>query len=59
MIFKGNGLRRWIGELLRCHWCTGIWTAIFLFIGFYFFSAIFLPIIIILAMAGVAPLSKC
>ncbi|MCT4574603.1 CotY/CotZ family spore coat protein, partial [Bacillus thuringiensis] len=20
---KGNGLRKWIGELLSCYWCTG------------------------------------
>ena len=22
---KGTGLRYWIGSLLSCHWCTGIW----------------------------------
>ncbi|WP_058305838.1 DUF1360 domain-containing protein [Gracilibacillus massiliensis] len=54
VMFKGNGLKRWIGELLRCHWCVGIWSAIFLFCGFHFFSTIFIPIIIILAVAGVA-----
>ena len=28
---KGNGLQYWIGDLLSCYWCTGIWcTAILL-----------------------------
>ncbi len=54
VMFKGSGLRRWLGELLRCHWCVGIWSAIFLFIGFHYFSTIFIPIIIILAVAAVA-----
>jgi hypothetical protein len=52
--FKGNGFRRWIGELLSCYWCVGIWVSILLFTGFYFFSTVFLPIIIILAIAAVA-----
>ncbi|GAA3329486.1 hypothetical protein GCM10020331_077740 [Ectobacillus funiculus] len=26
---KGRGLRKWIGELLSCYWCTGIWTTAF------------------------------
>ncbi|WP_163540040.1 DUF1360 domain-containing protein [Gracilibacillus sp. YIM 98692] len=51
---KGSGLRRWIGELLSCHWCLGIWNAMFLFLGFHFYTVIFTPIIIILAVAGMA-----
>ncbi|PWU68009.1 MULTISPECIES: DUF1360 domain-containing protein [Gracilibacillus] len=52
--YKGTGLRRWIGELLSCHWCTGIWVACLLFIGFHFFTSLFMPILIILAVAAVA-----
>ncbi|MCR8660122.1 DUF1360 domain-containing protein [Paenibacillus endoradicis] len=33
---KGNGLRRWIGTLLVCHWCVGIWSALLLVILYYF-----------------------
>ncbi|WP_018932072.1 MULTISPECIES: DUF1360 domain-containing protein [Gracilibacillus] len=54
VMFKGNGWKRWIGELLRCHWCTGIWSSLILFLGFHFYSTIFIPIIIVLAVAGVA-----
>ncbi|WP_066187645.1 MULTISPECIES: DUF1360 domain-containing protein [Gracilibacillus] len=52
--FKGRGLKRWIGELLRCHWCTGIWTSSFLCLGFYAAPSIFTPIMLILAVAGAA-----
>lgn len=52
--FKGGKWKRWIGELLRCHWCVGIWSTIFLFIGFHFFTSIFTPIIIMLAIAAMA-----
>ncbi len=30
---KGKGLRKWIGELLSCYWCTGVWVSAF-FISF-------------------------
>ncbi|MFV1457910.1 DUF1360 domain-containing protein, partial [Bacillus mycoides] len=29
---KGNGLRKWIGELLSCYWCTGVWVSAFLLV---------------------------
>jgi hypothetical protein len=25
---KDKGIRRWVGELFSCHWCTGIWVSI-------------------------------
>ena len=30
---KGKGIRKFIGELLSCHWCTGMWCAAFLYGG--------------------------
>ncbi len=51
---KGNGLRRWIGELLSCFWCTGIWSAVVLVGGYWFFPSFFIPIIIVLSVAGAA-----
>lgn len=51
---KGNGLRKWIGELLSCHWCTGIWSAIFLYVIYHYYFEMAEPLIIILAIAGVA-----
>jgi hypothetical protein len=52
--YKGTGLRRWIGELLSCHWCVGVWVSIFLFFGFTYFPIIFMPLTIILAIAAFA-----
>ena len=51
---KGKGIRKFVGELLSCYWCTGIWTAAFLFLGYMFCSAVFFWIITILAIAGLA-----
>ncbi|WP_419883454.1 DUF1360 domain-containing protein [Peribacillus sp. B-H-3] len=31
---KDKGMKRWVGELLSCFWCTGIWVSIFLY-GLY------------------------
>ncbi|WP_407271735.1 DUF1360 domain-containing protein [Radiobacillus sp. PE A8.2] len=51
---KGKGLRRFVGELLSCHWCTGIWCAAILYAGLYFLPTIFFPIIVILSLAAVS-----
>jgi hypothetical protein len=51
---KGSGLRYWIGELLSCHWCTGIWTTVFLYGAYELVPSIAMPVIIILAIAGIA-----
>jgi hypothetical protein len=51
---KGKGIRKWIGELLSCYWCTGMWSAIVLYFGFVYAPALIMPIIVILAIAGVA-----
>ncbi|NSL51433.1 DUF1360 domain-containing protein [Calidifontibacillus erzurumensis] len=51
---KGKGLRRFIGELLSCHWCTGVWSAAGLYTGYLFAPHFFTMIICILAIAGCA-----
>jgi hypothetical protein len=51
---KGTGIRYWIGELLSCHWCTGIWCATAVYLSYFFWSSITQPFIIILAIAGCA-----
>ncbi len=51
---KGKGLRRWIGELLSCYWCAGIWCTLLIVGGHYFLPYWSEPIIIILAIAGFA-----
>lgn len=29
---KGKGLRKFIGSLLSCYWCTSVWVAVFFFL---------------------------
>ncbi|GMB08946.1 uncharacterized protein DUF1360 [Thermolongibacillus altinsuensis] len=55
---KGTGVRYWIGELLSCYWCTGIWSAIFLYIGYIVWPFLFQPLVVILAIAGCAALME-
>ena len=51
---KGKGLRKWIGELLSCYWCTGMWCAIAVYAGYTLFPQVAIPVIIVLAIAGCA-----
>lgn len=51
---KGTGLRKWIGELLSCYWCTGVWASAFLLLCYYMVPKVSEPIIVLLAIAGVA-----
>jgi len=54
ILVKGTGLRRFFGELLSCHWCTGVWCAAILYVGSMYLSAVFEPVIYILAISGLA-----
>lgn len=54
VIIKGRGIRYWIGELLSCHWCTGIWSTVFIYVSFILWPVIVSPIVTILAIAGSA-----
>ena len=53
---KKTGLRGWLGELLSCYWCTGIWIAIIIVTVSYFFPFWSSPFIVVLAVAGLAAL---
>ncbi|MDR7001046.1 DUF1360 domain-containing protein [Neobacillus niacini] len=50
---KGTGIRHFIGSLLSCYWCTGIWSTTFVVIIYFYFPITF-PIFLILAVAGAA-----
>ncbi|TLS37468.1 DUF1360 domain-containing protein [Pseudalkalibacillus caeni] len=50
---KGSGLRYWIGLLLSCYWCVGIWSSTALVL-LYLFCPLTFPILLILAVAGAA-----
>lgn len=52
---KGTGLRYWIGSLLSCYWCTGIWTTIAIILLYAFVPASHI-VLVILAVAGAAAL---
>jgi hypothetical protein len=51
---KGTGLRYWIGELLSCHWCTGVWSTMILYIGYLLWPGYANHLITVLAIAGCA-----
>ncbi|MBU8906894.1 DUF1360 domain-containing protein [Desertibacillus haloalkaliphilus] len=55
---KGTGIKYWIGELLSCHWCVAIWSAVVLICGYMWFPTILTPVVIILAAAAVASLME-
>lgn len=43
-----------IGELLSCYWCTGVWTALAVCIFYFTSPQLATPILIVLAVAGLA-----
>ncbi|MEH6943485.1 DUF1360 domain-containing protein [Bacillus sp. JJ722] len=51
---KKKGIKGFIGQLLNCYWCTGVWIAIFIVCLSYFFSYWSGPVIVVLAVAGLA-----
>ncbi|MFE7063532.1 DUF1360 domain-containing protein [Sutcliffiella sp. NPDC057660] len=54
VLIKGKGLRGFFGELLSCHWCTGMWVTAGLFFLFYLYPLAGKPMLVILAAAGLA-----
>ncbi len=54
LIPKKGGLKGFIGELLSCYWCTGVWVTLALYVGKLIYPEVFHPLITILAVAGLA-----
>lgn len=50
---KGKGLRKFIGQLLSCYWCTGFWVALAVVLIYFYYPETFL-VLLILAVAGAA-----
>jgi hypothetical protein len=46
--------RGYIGVLLSCPWCTSIWAAILLVLGWYLAPRGVLPVVLVLALSGLA-----
>lgn len=53
---KKSGIKKFIGELLSCYWCTGIWVSIFIVALVYLNPVVLTPVILVLAIAGFASL---
>lgn len=53
---KGVGIRKFMGELLSCYWCTGIWCSALIYGGYTLFPYVARPVIVIFAIAGCAAL---
>ncbi|MCJ7840344.1 DUF1360 domain-containing protein [Lederbergia sp. NSJ-179] len=54
LIPRENGLRGWIGQLISCYWCTGIWVTLFLLLIRWLYPEVADPLIYILSVAGAA-----
>jgi Protein of unknown function (DUF1360) len=54
LVAKDKGIRGFFGQLLSCHWCTGVWSSIFLCSLFFIYHQIAVPILLVLAVAGLA-----
>lgn len=51
---KDHLILGFFGKLLTCHWCTGIWSAIIIFAAYSLYPGAAVPILLILAVAGLA-----
>ena len=49
-----RGIRGWIGSLLNCYWCTGMWVTILLYIVYTCVLTETMHVILIFAIAGIA-----
>lgn len=53
---KETGVKKWIGGLLECYWCTGFWVSLSLLSLAKLLPEIGEPIIAVFAIAGLASL---
>ncbi|WP_088042538.1 DUF1360 domain-containing protein [Bacillus sp. EAC] len=51
---KGKGIQYFIGELLSCTWCSGMWCTAFLLLIYVLFPHVGEIVIILLSIAGAA-----
>ncbi|WP_062104413.1 DUF1360 domain-containing protein [Bacillus niameyensis] len=54
LIPRAHGFRGWIGQLISCYWCTGIWASIFLLALKWTVPNVGDPLILLFAVAGLA-----
>lgn len=56
LVPKKGAIKGFFGELLSCYWCTGIWSAIAICVFYYFLPLYAVPVILVLAVAGIGSL---
>jgi hypothetical protein len=54
LVPKDGKIKGFMGELLSCYWCTGIWASIGLCALYLIYPTVAFPILLILAVAGLA-----
>lgn len=53
---KKTPLKGFIGQLLSCYWCTGVWVSVGLYLCYWLFPSIGAVVVFILAIAGLGAL---
>ncbi len=53
---KKGLITNFLGELLSCYWCTGIWVTLILCLFYLMWPVLATPFILVLAVAGCAAL---
>ncbi|MCM3586168.1 DUF1360 domain-containing protein [Mesobacillus maritimus] len=56
LLVKTKGVKKWIGELLSCYWCTGIWVSLVLVLGLFFLPSFTYPLVLVFAIAAIGSL---
>src|SRR3954470_13984770 len=54
LVPKKGIVKGFMGELLSCYWCTGVWSSIALCALYLILPTIALPILLVLAVSGLA-----
>ena len=52
-VVKEKGIKHFFGELLSCHWCTGIWVSVGLVMLDYFLPVVSYFVLMVLCVAAI------
>lgn len=55
---QGGRLRRFIGNILKCPWCAGLWVSALIIISYHYFETITYQICLLLAIAAIQSLME-
>lgn len=55
-VSKGTGVRKFVGELMSCHWCFSVWMAAGLMAGIFLMPLVFMTVSYVLAFAAMGAL---